>query len=242
MTYVSCKHIVSRVFRNLKPSDANWTLDAVEWIGEALGLIGRGVHMEEKVSFVEVSDFKTSLPEGLLKINQIGWMFEGSTVPVPVYKNESVFVAGDFEQERQGVPTVKQRGHFLHFSKEEGRAVLSYVSLALDEDGWPMVADHPSFSNALFYYIVRCMMDGGYKHPHLNYMQVDEMWLRYCAQARTQAIAPDLMEMEKLRQQWTNILPLERYSTFFDESSSVNDSSYGRIEPSEPINPLDFNL
>jgi hypothetical protein len=242
MNYVSCKHIVSRVFRNLKPSDDNWVLDAVEWIGEGLRLIGRGVNMQTSTVIIDVEDFKAALPSGLLRIEQIGWLEEGSTVPTPIYKTTATLLAENIGESSSQVVKVKQNGSYLHFSKESGQAMISYISLALDEDGWPMVADHPSFSNGLFFYIVRNMMDGGFKHPHLTYLEVDDMWLRYCAQARTQAIAPDLMDMERLRLQWVNLLPVERYTSFFNEEMRTNEGSYARIEPSEPVNPLDFNL
>ena len=40
----SSQTIIRKVFRDLKPTNDNWTDDAVEWIGEALEHIGASPH------------------------------------------------------------------------------------------------------------------------------------------------------------------------------------------------------
>ena len=44
----SSKHIIRKVFRDLKPNDDNWIDDAVEWIGEALEHIGSASQLCQK--------------------------------------------------------------------------------------------------------------------------------------------------------------------------------------------------
>ena len=41
------KEVIGKVFRDLKPTDSSWTMDAVEWIGEALDFIGYHGAFEE---------------------------------------------------------------------------------------------------------------------------------------------------------------------------------------------------
>lgn len=57
--------------RDIKPDDANWTYDAVEWVGEALEHIGAGAHVETRGCVIDVKDFKASLPADVYYVNQV---------------------------------------------------------------------------------------------------------------------------------------------------------------------------
>ena len=57
--------------RDLKPTNDNWTDDAVEWIGEALEHIGASPQLETKQMVCDVKEYKTSLPSDLYYINQV---------------------------------------------------------------------------------------------------------------------------------------------------------------------------
>tara|TARA_B100000963_G_scaffold361701_1_gene398794 strand:+ start:800 stop:1795 length:996 start_codon:yes stop_codon:yes gene_type:complete len=68
---ISCKEIVRKVMRDLKPDDGNWIYDAVEWTGEALEHVGAGAHVESKGCILDVKDFKAALPADVYYINQV---------------------------------------------------------------------------------------------------------------------------------------------------------------------------
>jgi len=57
--------------RDLKPDDANWMYDAVEWMGEALEHIGAGAHVESKGCILDIKDFKGTIPPDVYYINQV---------------------------------------------------------------------------------------------------------------------------------------------------------------------------
>jgi len=69
--HISCKSIIRKVMRDLKPNDADWVLDAVEWIGEALEHIGASSQLVQKQCVLSISDYKHILPEDLYFINQV---------------------------------------------------------------------------------------------------------------------------------------------------------------------------
>lgn len=68
---ISTQHIIRKVMRDIKTDDANWTYDAVEWIGEALEHIGAGAHVETRGCVIDVKDFKAALPPDVYYINQV---------------------------------------------------------------------------------------------------------------------------------------------------------------------------
>ena len=68
---ISCKTIIRKVFRDLKPPHDNWTDDAVEWIGEALEHIGASPQLETKQCILDIKEYKAVLPFDLYYINQV---------------------------------------------------------------------------------------------------------------------------------------------------------------------------
>ena len=68
---VSAFTIIRKVMRDIKPTNDNWTDDAIEWIGEALEHIGASPQLETKNCVLTVKEYKTSLPEDLYYVNQV---------------------------------------------------------------------------------------------------------------------------------------------------------------------------
>jgi hypothetical protein len=68
---VSSKEIIRKVFRDLKPANANWLDDAIEWMGEALEHIGASTQLCTKHAVIPITNHKGSLPGDLYYINQV---------------------------------------------------------------------------------------------------------------------------------------------------------------------------
>ena len=69
--HVSSKEIVRKVFRDMKPNNADFIHDAIEWIGEALEHIGASPQLCRKQCVVDIKDHKACLPGDLYYINQV---------------------------------------------------------------------------------------------------------------------------------------------------------------------------
>jgi len=68
---VSSKDVIGKVFRDLKPTDASWTSDALEWIGEALDFIGFHGVFDHKSKELTIADHKAVLPCDLYQLIQV---------------------------------------------------------------------------------------------------------------------------------------------------------------------------
>ena len=68
---VSCKTIIRKIFRDLRPDSDNWIDDAIEWIGEALEHIGAAPQLCQKQCVLTVTDHKVLMPTDLYYINQV---------------------------------------------------------------------------------------------------------------------------------------------------------------------------
>ena len=86
---------------------------------------------------------------------------------------------------------------------------LSYTAFPVDEDCYPLVPDDISFREAMFWYIYKKFLLGGYM-PNANgmtYQVAEEQWKYYCTQARNAANYPDIEKYESFLNQWVRLIP-----------------------------------
>tara|TARA_R110000824_G_scaffold154479_10_gene326651 strand:+ start:1367 stop:2194 length:828 start_codon:yes stop_codon:yes gene_type:complete len=253
--------------RDLKPTNDNWTDDAIEWIGEALEHIGASPQLETKNCVCTVKEYKTSLPADLYYINQVS-INAGVSVSTTTELDEvlakieiineqladnpnqdlsyelrdlntrvSILSGVYFSDSNNnnlkmlsyGRPTFRKDIHalgcdneFSDFSEsyviennliktsfKDGKVCLSYTAFPLDENCYPLVPDDISFREAMFWYIYKKMLLGGYM-PNVNgmtYQVAEQQWKYYCTQARNAANFPDIAGYESFLNQWVRLIP-----------------------------------
>jgi len=86
---------------------------------------------------------------------------------------------------------------------------LQYLAFPVDERGWPLVPDDVSFRDALFWKVAYHMSmrdPSKLKNPRMQDMEYcRQMWNKYCTQARTSAIMPDMAQIERLKNNWLRL-------------------------------------
>jgi hypothetical protein len=110
-------------------------------------------------------------------------------------------------------------GDYIKTTMQTGQICLSYMAFPLDDDCYPLVPDDISFKEALFWYVYKQMLLGGYT-PSMNgigYDFADAKWKFYCTQARNQANFPSIDKYESFMNQWVRLIPnLNRHANFFE--------------------------
>jgi hypothetical protein len=220
---VSTRQIVTKIYRDLRPNRSDWELSAIEWIAEALEFIGAGPVLVSKTVTIPVANWTAALPTDLMHLLSVA---HGSgeteeefdkSVKYPLDRSTSTRPhdnpGGTFEEYYTLNPD------YIHTSFETGFLSVHYRGLALDTDGWPMSPDHPSFREAFFWYILKMMCMGGYRHadPTINYVFADQKWKYYCSQARNAAVFPDMDDMQKMKEAWVKLVSIrDRREVFFN--------------------------
>jgi hypothetical protein len=277
---VSARTIIRKVMRDLKPTNDNWTDDAIEWIGEALEHIGASPQLETKNTVLTVKDYKTPLPGDLYYVNQVSintgvsinttteldevlakieiitdqlaanpnqdLSYELRDLNTRVAILSGIYFSDTANNNLQmlsyGRPTFRKDIHalgcdneFSDFSKsyviennliktsfKDGKICLSYMSFPTDDDCYPMVPDDISFREAMFWYIYKKMLLGGYI-PSMNgigYELAEQQWKYYCTQARNNANFPDIAGYESFLNQWVRLIP--NMNRFDDNFRDIN--------------------
>lgn len=90
---------------------------------------------------------------------------------------------------------------------------LSYSSIPMDEEGYPLVPDMASFSEAIYWYITQKHYYPKRLRGEIDRRDHTEMkmsWNFYRQQAYTEAIMPNVDEMESLKNVWVRLYPNQR--------------------------------
>lgn len=128
-------------------------------------------------------------------------------------------------------PSYTIDGDYIKTSFQDGAVCLSYTAFPLDADCYPMVPDDVSFKEAMFWYIYKQMLLGGYT-PSMNgidYDFADAKWKFYCSQARNQSNFPSIDKYESFMNQWVRLVPnLNRHANFFENLGTRETLDRGR--------------
>jgi len=229
LKFQSVKSIIGKVFRDLKIQDAHWVGDAVEWCGEALQAIGSISQLERKVEITKASSHKAIMPTDLYLIDEVRYGHGNSEKaessppkledfshimpyastgihPSLVDQYNTRSSAGSYSDESFFI-----NGNAINTSFERDWIAIVYKGVATDEEGYPKVPDHYSFNQALYWYVVMKLLEGGMEHPagnnQINWAVAEDRWKEYCVQARTKALMPDASQYREFMKSWVSLIP-----------------------------------
>ena len=115
---------------------------------------------------------------------------------------------------------------YIKTSFTTGKVCLSYMAFPIDEDCFPMIPDDISFKEALFWYVFKKLLLGGWDKPtnKIDYSFAEQQWQKYCGQARNSANYPDIDRMENFMNQWVRLVPeLNNHELFFEKLNTRED-------------------
>jgi hypothetical protein len=209
----SIKTIIAKVVRDLDLMDQEvpWE-DMIEWIAEGLKHIGSYYQFTEKAADIDIEDYKGVLPCDFYKSIRI---LQGT---YNEYHNnhESLITKetdGDkLQTEIEGIKFSNYDFNITHnvitVSYRTGTIKLQYLAMPVDSDGFPLVPDDVSYSDALFWKVAYhlCLRGHEFKRKELNNLQfVKNKWGFYCTQARANANMPDGDMYERLKNNWLRL-------------------------------------
>ena len=100
-------------------------------------------------------------------------------------------------------------GHVM-INTQSGYLNLSYMGVPVDDDGYPMVPELPSFMEAIYWYVTMKLKYPEYLQGRLRqdiYYDIRRSWNFYCKQAYGDAMMPNKDELETIKNQWNRLVP-----------------------------------
>lgn len=225
--YISIREILSRILRHPLLQDV--TLEqAVQYTVDFLGIFGMPKLYQDKEEVIHIEDFRGRLPCDLISINQIkdcksGVCLRSMTdnfMPKEYYDSSTGY---KFYQEM----TFKTQGQILFTSFKTGDVLVSYKTIPIDKDGYPMLIDNAVFLKALETYIKKevftILFDmGKIQQAVLQNAQQQYAWL--AGQLQSEFTIPSISEMESIKRSWCTLI--QRTTSFNDGFRNNGNQEY----------------
>lgn len=113
---------------------------------------------------------------------------------------------------------------YIKLNIRSGYLKVAYQAISVDEEGYPMIPNDPSFFEALYWYITMKLLypqwargsvrDAVYQDARLN-------WNYYCNQAFGKSMMPNVDKLESLKNKWLQLYPeINDHATLFSNSGN----------------------
>lgn len=250
---ISVKNIIAKVYQDLDLSNDIDIGRLIEWSAEALNKINVYHQLETKYERVYINNYKAEIPCDLVYLNNVGhdghqldkasggeiFHNTGDNYPyvTPRAVNQdkitnSAFIYGMSYMFKTGDTFLMENGWFKT-SFNKGHIDIQYQAMGLDEEGFPLVPDHESFRDAIFWYIVhkyfyiKAISEERFKW---FYQDADVKWRYYVTQSGAEAMMPDVYTLENIKRNYLQLLPkVNSYESFFSDlnknSNNVNSNA-----------------
>ncbi len=198
---------------------------------------------QDKISIVDIKDFRGLLPCDLVSITQV-WdtvanvcframtdTFTPGLRPKPDMGNQPKDLLNNMKPpvdtyippmpEYKEEPTFKTQGRIIFTSFPEGRVEVSYKAIPIDEDGFPLLIDNETYLNALETYIKVKVFTvkfdtGKIQAGVLSNAQTEYAWASHLLQS--EMTTPSMAEMESMtRYLNTLIKPVRQFDNGFKD-------------------------
>lgn len=206
----SIKSIIAGLYRDLGVNTEINEQEIVEWVAEALNLIGSYAQLEEVSSIITIANHRVLLPCGFLYPKDI--TFRGKSLSWSTKSAANNYQCEDCNR----IPTCCTDYNFyisdgyIHTSLPEGDLCIVYLSIPVDEEGYPLVPDNVYFDKALKAYCTYMLDRIQFRRgliPDKVYQESKVDWLFYVNSARGSANMPDSAQMERLKRIWVRLIP-----------------------------------
>lgn len=198
---ISIKQIMDDILDHPMLQDLSFER-AINYAVEFIKIVGMPAAFESKIKTIDVENYEGKIPDDCYQV--VSLRKEG--LPISLNTSTSVF---DFKKD-SATPVYVIRGNVVHTSFEKGKLEMSYLSMPIDEDGFPTIPEIASYIRALELYIKKKWFTILFDLGKINvsiFNNVKQEYAFAVGQAQTELVRPSLDEMEAFTNMWNSLLP-----------------------------------
>lgn len=225
--FVKVERVIEKVKRDFPGSYKLEMDDVIEWIGEAISLVGAYSAYQTKetdgnksrghIPPVVVSNYRAALPCDLYKLNVIDVITEYDESNYKVVSQQASTASSELflpnssrEVLSPNTSSYRVRNGYIYFDDmETGLLNISYESFITDERGYPMVPDDDRYVKALASYITERLGFRMMLTQTLSERMYDRLlqtWMFNVNQAYTGSLLMGIDDAESFRNSWTRMV------------------------------------
>lgn len=215
--FISIKYILAKLYRDLGINSELNENDVVEWVAEALNMIGAYSQYTEISECITVKNGKAKLPCGFYKLVDLN------------YKNNPIYWAtntnaANYQCHTCRIPTClnSQCKYTFYINDsyiitnikdehdEEANLCMVYLGIPTDEEGYPMIPDDVYYIKALTAYVTSMLDYQDWRKGKIAdkvYQKSEQDWLFYVNSARGAANMPNVAQLEGLKNILVRLMP-----------------------------------
>ena len=230
--YVKLQEVLSRVLRNPLLKDTNME-QAVQYAVDFIHIFGLPEMYEDKEIIVEIENHRGELPCELISINQVMDLCTHSCMR----SMTDTFFPTDYQRGKKTAGyigyadelTFKVQNHIMFTSFTNGKVKVNYKAIPVDENGFPLIPDNPTYLSALEQFIkvqvFTILFDQGkIKGDVLQHTEQQYAWR--AGQLTSEYNIPSESEMESICRSWTTLI--QRTTDFDNGFKNLGDREYLR--------------
>jgi len=216
--YISAKTVIAKLYRDLGINEEIPEISIYEWIAESLSLIGAYSQYDEVSDCIELVSGKAKVPCGFYKLVDI--RYKGYPVHWSTNTN-----ASNYQCENCQIPlcsngvcdyTFYMNDNYIitniGLAEETNENIcIVYLSIPLDDEGYPMVPDDVYYTKAIVAFITYMLDYQDFRKGKITdkvFQYSKSEWEFYVNSARASALMPNLAKLERLKNIWRRLLPL----------------------------------
>ena len=216
--YISIRELLSRVLRHKLLQE--FTLEqAIQYTLDFIGIFGFPELYEDKQTEVDICDYRGKLPCDLISID----MVKECKTNVPLRSMTAAFnPGGKYYNHLQQEPQFKTQNRTIITSFPEGKVIIAYKAIPVDDEGLPLLINNTKYLKALELY-VKCQLftmlfdEGKITQQVLNHTEQEYSWA--AGQLEEEFKTPSVAEMQSITNMIHQILP--RNNEFYNRFETL---------------------
>jgi len=244
--FISVKTIIAKLYRDLRIKEEEDFTDIIEHCAEALDFIHVYPQYTNKPAIVTIKNYKGELPcdyIGMDILEYNGNNLRYSTNSFGPQTNTSNYYLTPYSYNQKKIEnavfvdpkninyffngeSVKLENGYVKTSFKEGIINIRYMAMIIDEEGYPMVPDHVSFKEALYWYCTYKYLYPKALNGEISgqfYSDAYAKWEHYCNQSGAEAMMPDLDTLENIKRNFIRLKPnVLQADTFYNNLNNGN--------------------
>jgi hypothetical protein len=224
--YINIRELLSRVLRHKLLQE--FTLEqAIQYTIDFIGIFGFPELYEDKQAEVDICDFRGKLPCDLIQID----MVKDCKTNVPLRSMTAAFnPGGKYYNHLRQEPQFKTQNRTIITSFPEGRVIIAYKAIPVDDEGLPLLVNNTKYLKALELY-VKCQMftmlfdEGKVTQQVLNHTEQEYCWA--AGQLEEEFKTPSESEMQTITNILHQIIP--RHDDFYNRYEALGNKEFRKI-------------
>lgn len=235
---ISLQVIVAQVYRDLGLDEEYDLIDLIEWSVDALRFINVYDQYETKDECINIVNHRAEIPCNLIALLEVkanGIQLDkasnnnfkkpkGKLIEPYSYNLNTIdsmpLRLGRLYHLTNGDSFIFKNG-WIKTSFKEGKLDIKYNTIPTDEEGLPLIPDEVSYKEAITWFI---KMKHFYKKAITEdrfrwfYQDAEVKWNKYCNQAGTKAMMPDVFTLENIKRNFLSFIPkMNSYKNFYND-------------------------